>query len=214
MKLNCWVWALSLCLGLTAPVWADGSLPAQDAAGDAGSVYVVQNVKSDIKKAAAPAEAKPGDANKAAPKFPVCGIKMGKGVVRTGDDMQVVFSVFGPPDQVLPMRSKNKDENSDYIHFIYRNRFLVNINKQNMVQSMTALTNNIELDGIPFKIGQSTKDVVAKWKEPDREANDMLIYFYRGVYFITEKDAPEKIDRIYMTNPGVLEEEKSNNKAS
>lgn len=207
MKLNSWSLglALTLCLGAAAPVFADGSLSAQETAVSGGGNYVAQSVKNDSKKAAAPADAK-----KEAPKYPVCGIKMGKGVVRTGDDMQVVFSVFGPPDQVLPMRSKNKDENSDYIHFIYRNRFLVNINKQNMVQSMTALTNNIELDGIPFKIGQSTKDVVAKWKEPDREANDMLIYFYRGVYFITEKDAPEKIDRIYMTNPGVLEEEKSN----
>ena len=77
-----------------------------------------------------------------------------------------------------------------------------------MIQSMTVLTNNIGLDGIPFKIGQSTKDVTKEWKEPEREASGMLIYYYRGVYIITEKDAPEKIDRIYMTAPGTTEEEK------
>ncbi|MBQ7529361.1 hypothetical protein IJT10_05615, partial [bacterium] len=105
-------------------------------------------------------------------KYPVCGIKMG-GEVHPGDDMQIVFSVVGPPDDILPMRVKDKDADSDYIHFMYRNRFMININKKNIVQSITTIGNNVETVNVPFKIGQSKKDVISQWGEPERDTNGM-----------------------------------------
>jgi hypothetical protein len=144
--------------------------------------------------------------------YPASAIKIGAGKIQPGDDLQIVFGVADPPDEILPMRSKNKDANSDYIHFIYRNRFTININKQNMVQSIVVFGNGVDMVGVPFKIGQSTSDVLNKWKDPERETSGMLIYFYRGVYIITDKKAPDKIDKIYMTLPGKLEDDDSKDK--
>lgn len=190
---------------LAAFVLMSPALPA--AAGEAG----LENCGSFV--AAAPGQGqKPASGTKInLPKeqteYPVSSIKMGTkgGRISPGDDLQIVFSVAGPPDQILPMRSKSKDEKDDYIHFIYRNRFTININKQNMVQSIVVLGNNIDLEGIPFKIGQKTSDVTAKWKQPERETGGMLIYYFRGVYIITSKEAPGKIDRIYITKPGKVD---------
>ncbi len=138
--------------------------------------------------------------------YPVSAIKMG-GKIQPGDDLQIVFSVAGPPDEILPMRAKSKAPDDDYIHFIYRNRFTININKANAVQSIMVFGNNVELVGVPFRIGQKTADVLDKWKKPEREVSNMYIYYYRGVYIIWDKDNPGKIDRIYLTLPGKADED-------
>lgn len=142
--------------------------------------------------------------------YPVSAIKMG-GKIQPGDDLQIVFSVAGPPDEILPMRAKSKALDDDYIHFIYRNRFTININKANVVQSIMVFGNNVELVGVPFKIGQKTADVLDKWKKPEREISNMYIYYYRGVYIIWDKDNPGKIDRIYLTLPGKVNEDSKSN---
>lgn len=141
--------------------------------------------------------------------YPVSAIKMG-GKIQPGDDLQIVFSVAGPPDEILPMRAKSKAADDDYIHFIYRNRFTININKANVVQSIMVFGNNVELVGVPFKIGQKTSDVLDKWKKPEREVSNMYIYYYRGVYIIWDKETPGKIDKIYLTLPGKVNDDGKN----
>lgn len=157
-------------------------------------------------KKSAPSATKVNNPKEPSTSYPVSAIKMG-GKIQPGDDLQIVFSVAGPPDEILPMRAKSKAPDDDYIHFIYRNRFTININKANVVQSIMVFGNNVELVGVPFKIGQKTADVLDKWKKPEREVSNMYIYYYRGVYIIWDKDAPGKIDRIYLTLPGKVNED-------
>ena len=157
-------------------------------------------------KKSSPSNTKVNNTKEPSVPYPVSAIKMG-GKIQPGDDLQIVFSVAGPPDEILPMRAKSKAADDDYIHFIYRNRFTININKANVVQSIMVFGNNVELVGVPFKIGQKTSDVLDKWKKPEREVSNMYIYYYRGVYIIWDKDTPDKIDKIYLTLPGKVNED-------
>ncbi len=181
--------ALSLWMGSALPAAAQWGVEERAAAPAAGSELV--------------AKSQPNSKDE---EYPVCGIDVG-GILKPGDDLEIVFGVAGPPDQILPMRSRSKEPEDDYIHFIYRNRFTVNINKQNVVQSIIVFGHNVKMVNVPFKVGQKKADVLAQWKKPEREASGMLIYFYRGVYFITEKNTPDQIDRIYLTLPGKVEED-------
>ncbi len=196
-----------LSLALAAAFCLGSSLPGNaEPVSCHGSARVLAEAAPQKK---APSNAKVNNLKGPSAPYPVSAIKMG-GKIQPGDDLQIVFSVAGPPDEILPMRAKSKAPDDDYIHFIYRNRFTININKANAVQSIMVFGNNVDLVGVPFKIGQKTADVLDKWKKPEREVSNMYIYYYRGVYIIWDKENPGKIDRIYLTLPGKVDEDSKN----
>ncbi|MGM9991278.1 MAG: hypothetical protein ACI376_00275 [Candidatus Bruticola sp.] len=192
--------AAALLLGDALPSLAENSA----ASGGVGKILA-----EAAPKKSSPSSTKINNVKRPSAPYPASAIKIG-GKIQPGDDLQIVFSVAGPPDEILPMRSKSKAPEDDYIHFIYRNRFTININKANAVQSIMVFGNNVEMVNVPFKIGQKTSDVIEKWKQPEREVSDMYIYYYRGVYVIWDKNNPGKIDRIYLTLPGKVEDDNKN----
>lgn len=169
--------------GIAAPCWADKPQKSPAA-------------KQSVKKA----ETK----EKTEKVYLPSGIKIGEGSVKPGDAIEVVFGVAGPPDAVEALRSKSKKAEDDYVGFAYFDRFQINVNKKSQVQSIKVLDKSVELDGVPFKIGDAKATVDEKWGEPDRSVENMSIYWYRGVYVIFDKS--ENVETVFFTAPGKTED--------
>ncbi|MFH0801116.1 MAG: hypothetical protein V2A78_01830 [bacterium] len=130
------------------------------------------------------------------------GVCIGDQMISPGEPLITVWGFFGPPDRITGILEKNKKD--IYVALSY---FTYGItvhlhNEDNTVQGILVQENNVnvQLAGVPFKIGDDGKLVKQAMGKPDNEESGMLVYWKRGLY--VNIDGSGRISSILVALPG------------
>lgn len=130
------------------------------------------------------------------------GVLIGDQMIAPGEPLITVWGSFGPPDRITSILGKNKKDM--YVSLAYYTYGItVDLqNEDNTVKQILVQENNVnvQLSGVPFKIGDDGKLVTQKLGKPDNEESGMLVYWKRGLY--VNVDGSGRISSILIALPG------------
>ena len=157
----------------------------------------------------APAAQAQGNSSQNAFTDPPCGIVIGADVLKPGDKIGQVFGVAGPPDAVEALRSKSGKIEDDYVDFVYYDQYDIRINKKNVIQSILIKSPSIQLklNQASLRIGDPISKAIQFWGEPERDSDNISMYYYRGVYLIHDQNG--RIKQFFFSAPQSRENEQS-----
>ena len=140
---------------------------------------------------------------------PPCGIVVGSDTLKPGDTIGQVFGIAGPPDAVEALRSKSGKVEDDYVDFVYFDQYEIRINKKNVIQSILIKNPSIQLklNQATLRIGDPISKAVQFWGEPERESDNISMYYYRGVYIIHDQNG--RIKQFFFSAPQSRENEEA-----
>ena len=140
---------------------------------------------------------------------PPSGIVLGSDTIKPGDTLGQVFGVAGPPDAVEALRSKSGKAADDYVDFVYFDQYDIRINKKNVVQSVLVKNpaTQLRINQASFHIGDNISRAKQFWGEPERESDNISMYYYRGVYLIHDQSGV--IKQIFFSAPQSRENEQA-----
>ncbi len=138
---------------------------------------------------------------------PPSGIIFANDSIKPGDSLGQVFGIAGNPDAVEALRAKSGKVEDDYVDFVYYDQYDIRINKKNVVQSILVKSGDIRLllNGAQLRIGDNISKAASVWGEPEREANNITMYYYRGVYLIHDDNGT--IKQFFFSAPQSRENE-------
>jgi len=140
--------------------------------------------------------------------FPTPGVMINRQLVSPGDLMLNLFGIAGLPDHVWANRGQ--EQSGDYVkmdYLSYGTSFNISSgDKENVVTGILIKSSKLEIQNVPFKVGQSIDQVESAWGKPETQDKKVFCYWKRGVYFITDDQG--KINYIFLTLPGKNEEGK------
>jgi len=140
--------------------------------------------------------------------YPQAGVKVDSAAIKCGDKLTTIWGIMGPPDKLWAMRGRT-GKKKDHIKLDYYTYGLsLDIsNSSNQVQGILIEENNdgLQLLNCPFLIGQDKNSVIKVWGKPEKEIQNTLAYWARGVYLGIKSG---KITHIFITYPGKTKEEK------
>jgi hypothetical protein len=148
------------------------------------------------------APAQPG-ATRQQQQFQKSGITVNRTQIFPGQDLATLFGVVGPPDHVDAVRGKEATD--DYVRFTYRtygfNAHVKSVNnRDNVVESIVILQNNVQLVNVPFKVGDDYRSVMQLWGQPDQQEPGFMAYWKRGVYVAVADNG--QVAGITLAEPG------------
>jgi hypothetical protein len=130
------------------------------------------------------------------------GVVIGDQIIAPGEPLITVWGSFGPPDRITGILEKNKKD--IYVALSY---FTYGItvhlhNDDNTVQGILVQENNVnvQMAGVPFKIGDDGNLVKQALGKPDNEESGLLVYWKRGLY--VNIDGSGRISSILIALPG------------
>lgn len=140
------------------------------------------------------------------------GVKVNGSVIHPGETMQVLLGIAGPPDHVRPVRGQ--DQANDYVCFSYTSYGLsvhvrsVN-NRDNIVDSIVVMQNNVKLVNVPFNVGHDYRAIIRLWGQPDQQEPGFMAYWKRGVYVAVGENGV--VTGISLAEPGHVETQPTEN---
>lgn len=175
------------------------------------SLFIISSCHAQYKKPQKPT-GPAADVKVDSEKYPPSGVVIGEALITAGERLPILWGIMGPPDKIWAMRSKD-DVNKDYVkldYYSYGLSFDVNSNT-NQIQGILIEENNriFKLKEVPFRIGQSHKDIIESWGEPENSEPGILAFWRRGVYIGVDDSGA--VSYIFLTNPGVFEDEAKKN---
>jgi len=137
------------------------------------------------------------------------GVVINGMTIKPGEVLQMLFGAAGPPDWVQAVRGK--ESANDYVLFAYDSYGLsVHVNNQNnqnnVVGTIVVKSGSLQLENVPFKIGDDYKGVMSMWGQPDRQEPGFMAYWKRGIYVGVGDDG--KITTITLAPPGKFDDDK------
>lgn len=140
--------------------------------------------------------------------FQKTGIAVNRTAIYPGQDLPTLFGVVGPPDHVDPVRGKEPTD--DYVRFTYTSYgFSLHVkslaNRDNVVESIVILQNNVQLVNVPFKVGDDYRAVMQVWGTPDQQEPGFMAYWKRGVYVAVGEGG--LVTGITLAAPGKVDEQ-------
>ena len=140
---------------------------------------------------------------------PPCGIVLGADALKPGDKISQVFGIAGPPDVVEALRSRSGKIEDDYVDFVYYDQYDIRINKQNVIQSILVKSPHtaLLLNQASLRIGDNVAKAVQFWGQPERDADNIAMYYYRGVYLIHDQNGT--IRQFFFSAPQSRENEQA-----
>ncbi|MCL5036483.1 MAG: hypothetical protein M1269_05110 [Chloroflexi bacterium] len=138
--------------------------------------------------------------------YAASGVLINQQMISPGESLLTLIGVAGFPDHIRAMRGKENE--NDYIlmnYYTYGVSFDIT-SDTNVIKGILIEENNIEIQGVPFKIGEPYKKAVDEWGKPDKEYPGVIVFWKRGIYFGVEEKG--KISHIFITSPGKFDDEK------
>lgn len=127
------------------------------------------------------------------------GVVINDKLIKPGDPVFYLVSQASFPDGIKAVRGKDKEH--DFVVFIYKSYNLrVDINNEtNLIQGILLQSNDLEIKGIPFKVGSSFNNVLSSWGKPDANYDDEACYWEKGIYLKVNPSG--NIEHIYIAEP-------------
>lgn len=137
------------------------------------------------------------------------GIIVGETAIAPGDPMQVIFSEFGAPEHIAPIRGKGakngkSGKKNDYVqlHYVEEGLYFNLRGDDNTIHAIMVESPR-KIKNVPFSVGMKYDQVKAAWGEPDKKEAGYANYIKKGIVFKVSDSG--EIELIAIFKPGTTE---------